>query len=87
MIASEKSLQNLSDYSNFLFKKRFEVNKKQFFPSEKIRKSDNCIYEFADSFFGVDFKSNALYWYLRCRDIMYMLFRKNSAFYLTINLT
>jgi len=28
MIASEKSHQNLSDYKPFLFKKRFEVNKK-----------------------------------------------------------
>ena len=38
MISSEKSNQNLSDYNKFLFKKRFEVNKKQIFSSEKIRK-------------------------------------------------
>ena len=28
MIASEKSHQNLSDYNQFLFKKRFEVDEK-----------------------------------------------------------
>ena len=38
MIASEKSYQNLSDYNEFLFTKRFEVNKKQFFCSEKMKK-------------------------------------------------
>ena len=33
----EKSLKNLSDYNHFLFKKRFEVNKKQIFPREKMK--------------------------------------------------
>ena len=55
MIASEKSHQNLSDYNQFLFKKRFEVNKKQIFSSEKMRNSGNCIYDYAHSFFGEDF--------------------------------
>ena len=35
MIISEKSHQNLSDYNQFLFKKRFEFDKKQIFSSEK----------------------------------------------------
>ena len=36
MIASEKAHQNLSDYNWFLFKKRFEVDKKTNFSSEKM---------------------------------------------------
>ena len=54
MIASEKSHQNLSDYNQFLFKKRFEVNKVWIFSSEKMKNSGNCIYEYAHSFFGED---------------------------------
>ena len=48
MIASEKSHQNLTDYNQFLLKKRFEVNKKN--SSEKIK-----IQIIAHSFFGDDF--------------------------------
>ena len=64
MIASEKSHQNISDYNQFLFKIRFEVenlkkkcevNKHQIFSSEKMRNSGNCIYHYAHSFFGEDF--------------------------------
>ena len=36
MIASEKSHQNLSDYNQFLFKKRIQVDKKQIFSCEKL---------------------------------------------------
>ena len=54
-IAWEKTDRNLSDYNQFLFKKRFEVNKKQIFFSEKMRNSDNCVYDYAHSFFGDDF--------------------------------
>ena len=36
MIASEKSHQNLSVNNQFLFKKRFEVYKKQIISSEKM---------------------------------------------------
>ena len=55
MISSEKSHTNLSDYNQFLFKKRFEVNKKQIFSSEKMGNSGNCINAYAHSFFGGDF--------------------------------
>ena len=55
MIAQEKSYQNLSDYNQFLLKKRFEVDKKQIFSSEKIINSGNCNYYYALSFFGKDF--------------------------------
>ena len=55
MIPLEKSHQNLSDYNQFLFKKRFEVNEKQIFSSEEMRNSGNCIYDYAHSFFGEDF--------------------------------
>ena len=48
----------------FLSKNRFEVNKKPIFSSEKMQNSGNCINDYAHSFFGVVFKSNALYWYL-----------------------
>ena len=48
--------------SVFFFKKRFEVNKKQILSSEKIRNSGNCFYDYAHSFFGEHFESNALYW-------------------------
>ena len=53
MIASEKSLQNLPDYNQF--KKIFEVIKIQNFSSEKMRNSDNCIYDSAPAFFGEHF--------------------------------
>ena len=46
MIASEKSHQNLSEYNQFLFKKRFEVNKKHYFSIEEMRNSGNCIYDY-----------------------------------------
>ena len=62
MIASEKSHQNISDYNQFLFKKRFEVNKNRFFSSEKMRNSGNCIYDYDHSISGDEFESNALYW-------------------------
>ena len=39
MIASEKSHHNLSDYTQFLFKQRFEVKKLIFFSGEKMRNS------------------------------------------------
>ena len=57
MIPSEKSRQNLSDYNQLLFKKRFEINikKKQIVSSEKMRNSGNSIYDYAHSFFGEDF--------------------------------
>ena len=55
MIVQEKLQQNLSDYNQFLFKKIFEVNKKQIFSSEKMRNSGNCIYDYGHSFFGEDF--------------------------------
>ena len=55
MEKSETSHQNLSDYNQFLFKKRFEVNKKQIFSSDKMRNSDNCIHDYAHSFFREDF--------------------------------
>ena len=49
MMASEKLNQNLSDYNQFLLKKRFEDNKKQIFSSEKMRNSGNCVYDYAHS--------------------------------------
>ena len=64
MIALKKSHQNLSDYNQFLFQKRFEVNKKHIFNSEKMRNLGNCIYDYAHSFFGKDFQPNTLHWYL-----------------------
>ena len=36
MTASEKSHQNLSDYNQFLFKKRFQDNKDRFFLIKKL---------------------------------------------------
>ena len=35
--------------------KRFEINKKQIFSSEKIRNSGNFIYDYAHLLFGEDF--------------------------------
>ena len=60
MIASEKSHQNLSDYNQFLFKNRFEANKKQIISSKKMINSGNCVYNYAHLFFGYDFYSYAL---------------------------
>ena len=62
MNASEKSHQILSNYKQFIFKKRFEVNKRQIFASEKMINSGNYIYDYAHSFFVEDFQFNALYW-------------------------
>ena len=46
MIKSENSQQNLSDYSQFLFKNRSEVNKKRIiFSSEKMSNSGSGIYD------------------------------------------
>ena len=39
MTASEKSHQNLLDYIHFLFKNRFELNKKGIIFSEKMKNS------------------------------------------------
>ena len=55
MIASENSHQNLLDYNQFLLKKRFEVNKKHVFSSEKMINSGHSIYDYVYSFFGDDF--------------------------------
>ena len=55
MIESEISHQNQSDCNHFLFKKRFEINKKLIFPSENMRNSGNCIHDYAHSFYGEDF--------------------------------
>ena len=41
MIVSEKSHQNSSDYTQFLLKKIFELNKKYIFSIEKMRNSGN----------------------------------------------
>ena len=60
MFKSEKLHQNLSDYNQSLFRKRFEVNE-QIFSSENMRNSGNCIYDYTRSFFGEDFESNALF--------------------------
>ena len=55
MIVSEKSHQNLSDkIYQFLFKKKFELNKKGIISSEKKRNSGNYNYYYAHSFFGKD---------------------------------
>ena len=54
MIASEKSHQNLSDYNQFK-KKRYEVDKKQIFTSEKKGEIQVCIYDYAHLFYGKDF--------------------------------
>ena len=53
-IVSEKSHQNLLDYMQFLFKKRFEVNKKGIMSDEKMRNSGIDIYDHAHSFVGGD---------------------------------
>ena len=51
----KKTHQYISDYGQLLFKKRFEVNKKHIFSSEKMRSSGNCIYDYAHSLYEVDF--------------------------------
>ena len=55
MIASQRTDKNMSDYNQFLFKKRSDVNKKPIYSSEKMSNSGNCIYDHAHSFFGEDF--------------------------------
>ena len=61
MIASEKSHQNISDYNKFLFRKKFEVNQKNCFSSEKMRISGNCIYVYSHMIFNrMCYTSNSL---------------------------
>ena len=55
MILSDITHRNLSDYIQYLFKKRFEVDKKLFIAIAKMRNSGNYIYDFAHPFFGKDF--------------------------------
>ena len=62
MIVLEKSHQNLSDYYQFSFKKRFKVNKKYIFSNEKIINSGNYIYDYVHSFFGEDFYFNTMHY-------------------------
>ena len=52
-----KSHQNLSDYSQFLFKKDLNFLKKEIISNEKMKNSGNYNYAYAHSFFGKDFKS------------------------------
>ena len=39
----------------FIKDKKFKVNKNTIFSGEKMRNSDNCIYNYAHAFFGEDF--------------------------------
>ena len=55
MIVSDKPHQNLSDNIQFLFKIRFKFNIKRIISSEKVRNSDNFIYDHAHSFLRNDF--------------------------------
>ena len=55
MIASEKSHQNQLDYGQFLFKKRYEINKNGIISSEKLKNAGNYIYDCAHLLFGEDF--------------------------------
>ena len=44
---------------------------------EKMRNLGNCIYDYAHSFFGEDFQSNALYWYIfiqACKQSLHVAF-------------
>ena len=53
MIASDKSHQNLSEYNQFILIYFFPI--KTDFSSEKMINTGNCIYDYAQSFFGEDF--------------------------------
>ena len=48
-------IKNLSDYYQFLLKKRIEVNKKTNLSSEKLKNSGKCFYDYAHSFIRADF--------------------------------
>ena len=71
MIASKKSLHNLSDYIQFSLK-NIQVNKKQIMltrSSERIfhpMRYTGYIYDYAHSFFGDDFNPmRYTYWYVK----------------------
>ena len=56
MIVSKISHQNILDYIQFLFLKKFlNFMKTEIVSSEKIRNSGIYIYDYAHSFFGEDF--------------------------------
>ena len=61
MIVSEKPHQNLSDYIQTLLKKS-KLNKKWVYFQIKNEKFRNHINDYARSFIGKDFESNALYY-------------------------
>ena len=62
--SKKKTLQIISDYNQFLLKKRFKVNEKHIFSREKMRYSGSCTYDYVDSFIEENFQSNALYWFI-----------------------
>ena len=45
----------MSDNNQFLFKKRFQVDKKLIFSGKKMKNSGNYINDYIHSFFGEDF--------------------------------
>ena len=54
MVASEKSHKNYQTASNFYLKTDLKLMKNSFLSVKKIKKSGNCIYDCARSFFGED---------------------------------
>ena len=62
IIASEKLYQIYWTLISFYSKKDFKLIKDKKNSSEEMRNSGNCIYDYAHSFIGEDFESNALYW-------------------------
>ena len=54
--SAEKSHQTLSDYNQFLYKKKdLKLIKNRVLFNEKMRNSGNCIYDYAYPFFGENF--------------------------------
>ena len=60
-----KVTSNLTDYNQFSFKKRFEVNKEHIFCSEKMKNSCNCIYNYVHSLLNYRNLTREFYYFHR----------------------
>ena len=63
MIASKKITSNSIRLFPVFIRKKIWSWWRHIFSCDKMRNSGNCIYNYAQSFFGENFQSNALYWF------------------------
>ena len=75
-----KVTSNLTDYNQFSFKKRFEVNKEHIFCSEKMKNSCNCIYNYVHSLLNYRNLTREFYFFHRNYYVLGIYIRKSQEF-------